>query len=47
MTQPDTPTKIWGEVAITRNANLLAGHHTNDAFVYTLLEVKAIARPCR
>ena len=36
-----TTQNIWGEVSITRNANLLAGLPTNPAFVYTVPEVKA------
>ena len=36
-----TTQNIWGEVSITRNANLLAGLQTNPAFVYMMPEVKA------
>ena len=36
-----TTQNIWGEVSVTRNANLLAGRQTNPAFVYSVPDVKA------
>ena len=36
-----TTQNIWGEVSVTRNANLLAGRQTNPAFVYAVPDVKA------
>ena len=36
-----TTQNIWGEVSVTRNANLVAGRPTNPAFVYAVPDVKA------